>query len=92
MNRPALAYTRVSTADQGRRGNGLEAQREAIERFAEVEGYEVVQWVTEVETGKGSDAMERRPKLAEALTLAKKRNVPVLVSKLDRLSRDVAFI
>ena len=92
MNRPAIAYTRVSTADQGRRGNGLEAQREAIERFAGVEGYEVVQWVTEVETGKGSDAMERRPKLAEALTLAKKRDVPVLVSKLDRLSRDVAFI
>lgn len=45
--RPAIAYTRVSTADQGRRGNGLDAQREAIERFAAVEGYQVVQWVTE---------------------------------------------
>src|SRR5687768_7609293 len=92
MKRPAIAYTRVSTTDQGRRGNGLEAQREAIERFASTEGFEVLQWVTEVETGKGADALERRPKLAEALTIAKKRNVPVLVSKLDRLSRDVAFI
>ena len=92
MNRPAIAYTRVSTADQGRRGNGLDAQREAIERFAAAEGFEVLQWVTEVETGKGADALERRPKLGEALTIAKKRNVPVLVSKLDRLSRDVAFI
>ena len=79
MNKPAIAYARVSTADQGKSGNGLDAQREAIERFAGVEGYEFVQWVTEVETGKGSDAMERRPKLGEALTLAKKRNVPVLV-------------
>lgn len=78
--RPAIAYTRVSTADQGRRGNGLDAQREAIERFAAVEGYQVVQWVTEIETCKGSDVMDRRPKLAEALTLAKKRDVPVLVS------------
>lgn len=92
MSKPAIAYTRVSTADQSKRGNGLEAQREAIERFATAEGFEVVQWVTEVETGKGADALERRPKLGEALTIAKKRNVPVLVSKLDRLSRDVAFI
>ncbi len=88
----AVAYLRVSTADQGRRGNGLDAQREAIERFAESEGLQVVQWVSEVETGKGADAMERRPKLAEALSLAKKKHVPVIVSKLDRLSRDVAFI
>src|SRR5690349_13365276 len=92
MNKSAIAYMRVSTADQGRRGNGLDAQREAIERFAVAEGFDVVQWVTEVETGKGADAMDRRPKLAEALTIAKKRDVPVIVSKLDRLSRDVAFI
>lgn len=88
----AVAYMRVSTADQGRRGNGLDAQREAIERFAETEGLQVVQWVSEVETGKGADAMERRPKLAEALSVAKKKHLPVIVSKLDRLSRDVAFI
>lgn len=88
----ALAYMRVSTADQGRRGNGLEAQEEAIRLFAKNEGYEVVRWVREVETGKGTDALSRRPQLATALREAKKRKAPVLVSKLDRLSRDVAFI
>lgn len=92
MSKPAIAYTRVSTADQGRRGNGLEAQREAIARFAEREGFEVVQWVTEIETGKGYDAIERRPKLAEALKVARKLKAPVIVSKLDRLSREVAFV
>lgn len=88
----ALAYMRVSTADQGRSGNGLEAQEEAIRRFAEQEGFEIVRWVREVETGKGADALSRRPQLAGALKEAKKRKAPVLVSKLDRLSRDVAFI
>ncbi|MBU6434998.1 MAG: recombinase family protein [Nitrospirae bacterium] len=90
--RPALAYLRVSTSDQGRRGNGLAAQREAVERFAKSEGFTVAEWVTEVETGKGQDALTRRPKLAEALTTARKLKAPVIVSKLDRLSRDVAFI
>ncbi|MDL1889155.1 resolvase [Nitrospirales bacterium NOB] len=91
-SKPALAYMRVSTADQGRSGNGLEAQEEAIRRFAEQEGFEIVRWVREVETGKGTDALSRRPQLAVALKEAKKRKAPVLVSKLDRLSRDVAFI
>lgn len=89
---PALAYLRVSTSDQGHRGNGLAAQRDAIERFAQTEGFDVVEWVTEIETGKGSNALTRRPKLAEALTAARKLKGPVIVSKLDRLSRDVAFI
>jgi DNA invertase Pin-like site-specific DNA recombinase len=46
----------------------------------------------EVETGKGSNALDRRPRLSAALSAAKKAKVPVLVAKLDRLSRDVAFI
>lgn len=90
--KPALAYLRVSTQEQGRRGNGLEAQREAIERFAAAEGFSLVGWVQEVETGKGVDALTRRPKLAEALKVARKLKAPVIVSKLDRLSRDVAFV
>jgi DNA invertase Pin-like site-specific DNA recombinase len=90
--KPALAYLRVSTSEQGHRGNGLEAQREAVERFAKAEGFAVAEWVTEVETGKGSNALARRPKLAEALKTARKLKAPVIVSKLDRLSRDVAFI
>lgn len=89
---PAVAYLRVSTAEQGRRGNGLDAQREAIERFSRLEGFTVTEWVQEVETGKGADALTRRPKLAEALKMARKVKAPVIVSKLDRLSRDVAFI
>ena len=90
--KPALAYLRVSTSEQGHRGNGLEAQREAVERFVRAEGFDVMQWITEVETGKGSNALARRPKLAEALKAARKIKAPVIVSKLDRLSRDVAFI
>ncbi|MBA3518103.1 MAG: recombinase family protein [Rhizobiales bacterium] len=46
----------------------------------------------EVETGKGSDAIDRRPRLAQALAEARAAKCPVLVAKLDRLSRDVAFI
>jgi len=88
----AIAYLRVSTGEQGRRGNGLVAQREAIELFSGVEGFRIVEWVTEVETGKGNNALSRRPKLALALNAARKLKAPVIVSKLDRLSRDVAFI
>src|SRR5580704_12474590 len=90
--KPAVAYVRVSTGRQGKSGLGLEAQQAALARFAEAEGYELTQTFTEVETGKGSDALERRPRLAEALRVAKKRKAPVLVAKLDRLSRDVHFI
>lgn len=88
----AVAYTRVSKPKQGRSGLGLEAQQAAIRAFAEREGIEVVQWYTEVETGKGADALIRRPQLAAALNAGKAMRAPVLVSKLDRLSRDVHFI
>jgi DNA invertase Pin-like site-specific DNA recombinase len=88
----AVGYIRVSTAQQGRSGLGLEEQREAIKSFASAEGFEVIRWVTEVETGSGADALERRPKLAEALRAAKRAQCPVIVSKLDRLSRSVAFV
>jgi DNA invertase Pin-like site-specific DNA recombinase len=89
---PAIGYVRVSTARQGHSGLGLEAQQEAIRSFAAAENFEVIRWVTEVETGGGADALDRRPKLAEALRAARKGQCPVLVSKLDRLSRSVAFI
>ena len=88
----AVAYLRVSTERQGRSGLGLEAQREIIARFAEAEGVELVGEYVEVETGKGSDALERRPELAAALAQARKAKCPVVVAKLDRLSRDVHFI
>jgi DNA invertase Pin-like site-specific DNA recombinase len=88
----AVAYLRVSTERQGRSGLGVEAQREAIERFAEREGLELLAEFVEVETGKGSDAIDRRPELAAALAKARREKCPVIVAKLDRLSRDVHFI
>jgi DNA invertase Pin-like site-specific DNA recombinase len=90
--RPLIGYVRVSTSQQGRSGLGIEAQREALSRFAETEGFELGRVFVEVETGKGSDALDRRPQLAQALAEARKRRCPVAVAKLDRLSRDVHFI
>jgi len=88
----AVAYYRVSTQRQGRSGLGLEAQRTAVARFAEAAGIILLSEFTEVETGKGADALDRRPELAAALATARQAKCPVLVAKLDRLSRDVAFI
>ena len=90
--RRAVAYYRVSTSKQGASGLGIEAQRAAVHRFAEAEGFEIIAEHTEIETGKGADALARRPVLAAALAEARKAKVPVLVAKLDRLSRDVHFI
>ena len=89
---PVVAYFRVSTVRQGRSGLGLDAQGERCAAFAAQNGLEVVEAFTEVETGKGSDALDRRPQLALALAAAKRRRCAVLVAKLDRLSRDVHFI
>lgn len=87
-----VAYYRVSTERQGRSGLGLEAQREAVRRFAEAEGMEIAAERVEVETGKGADALELRPELRGALEDARRMGCAVVVAKLDRLSRDVAFI
>ena len=89
---PTIAYFRVSTERQGRSGLGLDAQRERCAAFAAANDLEIVETFIEVETGKGADALERRPQLAAALAAAKRRRCAVLVAKLDRLSRDVAFI
>lgn len=88
----AVAYYRVSTSGQGKSGLGLEAQREAVERFAKAEGITLIASFQEIESGKGADALDKRPVLAAALTAAKKENCPILIAKLDRLSRDVHFI
>ena len=87
-----ISYVRVSTARQGKSGLGLAAQQNAITRFAEAEGRELIAEFVEVETGKGADALDRRPKLAAAIRAARKNKAAVIVSKLDRLSRDVHFI
>jgi DNA invertase Pin-like site-specific DNA recombinase len=88
----AIAYTRVSTAHQGKSGLGLEAQQAALARFAEAEGYNLIQTFEEIETGKGADALDRRPQLTAALNMARQHKAPIIVAKLDRLSRDVHFI
>jgi DNA invertase Pin-like site-specific DNA recombinase len=88
----AVAYLRVSTARQGASGLGLEAQREAVTRFLAADGLERSGEFIEIETGKGSDALEHRPQLAAAMARASALGCPVVVAKLDRLSRDVAFI
>jgi DNA invertase Pin-like site-specific DNA recombinase len=90
----AIPYMRVSTGQQARSGLGLEAQQAALARFAEQEGFQLLSPFVETETGKGADALDRRPQLAAALAAARKHKppVPIMVAKLDRLSRDVHFI
>lgn len=86
----AIFYLRVSTSEQGKSGLGLSAQQEALNQFAATEGFTPVQVVTEVASGKLG--VEDRPGLRDALAAAKKLKCAVIVAKLDRLSRDVAFI
>src|ERR1700692_3985999 len=91
-HRQLITYIRVSTSQQGRSGLGIEAQRHTLSQFVQAEGFEVTREFVEVETGKGSDAMDRRPQLKAALAAARKHRCHVAVAKLDRLSRDVHFI
>jgi DNA invertase Pin-like site-specific DNA recombinase len=92
MNSNAIAYIRVSTDKQGRSGLGLESQCKAIEDFCATEGLNLRDTYVEVETGKGADALDRRPQLAAALHTASMFHAPIIVARLDRLSRDVHFI
>lgn len=85
-----VQYRRVSSSEQGKSGLGLDAQASTIARFCEAEGFEVAASFQDVASGKL--ALEGRPGLAAALARAVKLKCPVVVSKLDRLSRDVAFI
>lgn len=92
MNK-AIGYLRVSTREQGDSGLGLEAQRNAIIAFCEREGLFLESWYSEVESGKRiSDTLDERPQLQVAIAEARALGCPVIVSKLDRLSRDVYFI
>jgi DNA invertase Pin-like site-specific DNA recombinase len=83
-----VAYERVSTVRQGASGLGLEAQRKVIEDFAVARGAEVLARFTEVESGRKAN----RPELAKALHLAKVTGATLVIAKLDRLSRNAAFL
>jgi DNA invertase Pin-like site-specific DNA recombinase len=85
-----IAYCRVSTEMQGVSRNGLEAQRAEIIRFAEFNGYEIVDIVEESASGKLG--LGGRPVLRDAIAKANKLKCAIVVSKLDRLSRHAAFI
>lgn len=87
-----VAYYRVSTAKQGQSGLGLEAQREAVRRYLNGGNWELLQEFTEVETGKGSNALSKRPHLKAAIEYARKNKAKLLIAKLDRLARNVYFI
>ena len=89
--RPIIAYCRVWKAQEGH-GLGLDAQREALARFAVDEDFEIVRECVDVESGNGADALDGRPQLAAALSQARQRHCAVAVAKLDCLGRDVHFI
>jgi DNA invertase Pin-like site-specific DNA recombinase len=83
-----IAYYRVSTDRQGRSGLGLEAQRAAVGRYLASMGGTLLAEHTEVETGRRND----RPELQKALAACRKHKARLVIAKLDRLSRNVAFI
>ncbi len=83
-----VSYLRVSTDKQGERGHGLDAQRKAVAEYLNGGEWELLGEFVEIESGKRGD----RPKLAEALATCKKHRARLVIAKLDRLSRNVAFI
>jgi DNA invertase Pin-like site-specific DNA recombinase len=87
-----VTYFRVSTQRQGQSGLGLEAQKETVASYLRGVDGEVISEFQEVETGKGANALAKRPQLAAALALCKKTGARLLVPKLDRLARNVNFI
>ena len=87
-----VAYLRVSTSRQGQSGLGLEAQREAVARYLQDGARTVAGEFVEVESGKGSNALARRPQLGLALDACRKHRATLVIAKLDRLARNVHFI
>lgn len=83
----AIAYRRVSTDKQGQYGIGLEGQKAAIERYAQLDRLRLIDWFQDVGTGRGDHNLIDRPGLLLALKTAKATGRPIIVSDLDRLSR-----
>lgn len=87
-----IAYFRVSTQKQGASGLGLEAQKESVGRFLNRGEWELIAEYQEIETGKGSDALAKRPQLTAALAACRKEGATLIIAKLDRLARNVHFV
>lgn len=87
-----ITYIRVSTDRQGASGLGLEAQRAVVERFLSERSKTAIGEFCEVETGKGANALEKRPQLRLALEMCKRTGATLLIAKLDRLARNVHFV
>ena len=87
-----IAYYRVSTQKQGQSGLGLEAQKQAVLNYLNGGDWELVQEVVEVETGKGANALDRRPQLKAAIKACKDNKATLIIAKLDRLARNVHFV
>ena len=87
-----IAYYRVSTVKQGQSGLGLDAQRAAVNIYLNGGVTELVGEFTEVETGKGANALDKRPQLRAALDACKKQGATLIIAKLDRLARNVHFV
>ena len=87
-----IAYYRVSTQAQGRSGLGLDAQRAAVMGYLNGGTWDLVGEFTEIETGKGANALDRRPQLKAALDLCKRSGATLIIAKLDRLARNVHFV
>ncbi|MEO6825092.1 MAG: recombinase family protein [Nitrosospira sp.] len=87
-----VAYYRVSTQKQGQSGLGLEAQQAAVASYLNGGAWQLIDEFVEVETGKGANALDKRPKLRAALEICRKQGATLIIAKLDRLARNVHFV
>jgi len=87
-----IAYYRVSTDRQGQSGLGLEAQRTAVSAYLNGGDWDLLNEFTEVETGKGSNALAKRPQLNAAIKACRQQGATLVIAKLDRLARNVHFV
>jgi DNA invertase Pin-like site-specific DNA recombinase len=92
VNRNFVSYLRDSTERQGRSGLGIDAQRALVSAYLHGRGGEEIAEFREVETGKGADALARRPELRAALDACRRHRACLLIAKLDRLARNVHFV
>ncbi len=87
-----VAYYRVSTQKQGQSGLGLDAQQKAVSDYLNGGHWDLLAEYTEVETGKGADALNKRHQLRSAIEICKKQKATLVIAKLDRLARNVHFV